>query len=126
MSIAADTALNVADRLDEMARLMPQAIAIAEPTRRFESGRRVYRTVTFEALAQDVDAIARGLVASGVTPGMRLALLVPPGIDFITLVFALLKSGAVQILIDPGMGGKSLLRSLRRYNTMVVITAAIG
>jgi acyl-CoA synthetase (AMP-forming)/AMP-acid ligase II len=112
MSIAADCSLNVADRLDEMARLIPQSIAIAEPTRRVKNGRRLYRTVTFEKLASDVESIACGLVANGVTPGMRLALLVPPGIDFITLVFALLKSGAVQILIDPGMGGKNLLRSV--------------
>ncbi len=95
-----------------MARLMPQAIAIAEPTRHIQNGNRVYRTKTFDDLASDVEAIARGLVAFGVKPGTRLALLVPPSIEFITLVFALLKSGAVQILIDPGMGRKNLLRSL--------------
>jgi acyl-CoA synthetase (AMP-forming)/AMP-acid ligase II len=38
--------------------------------------------------------------------------LVPPSIDFITLVFALLRSGAVQILIDPGMGKRNVLRCL--------------
>ena len=104
--------VNVADRLDEMARLMPQTIAIAEPTRRVADGRRVYRTITFRELADDVDRIARGLVTRGVQPGMRLALLVPPSIDFIAMVFALLKSGAVQILIDPGMGKRNLLRCL--------------
>lgn len=106
------SSLNVADRLDEFARLIPQAMAIAEPTRCFAGGRRVYRTLTFRELADDVDRIARGLVAYGVRRGMRLALLVPPSIDFITLVFALLKSGAVQILIDPGMGKRNLLDCL--------------
>ncbi len=48
----------------------------------------------------------------GVRQGTRLALLVPPGIDFVTLVFALFKVGAVTILIDPGMGRMSLLRCL--------------
>jgi acyl-CoA synthetase (AMP-forming)/AMP-acid ligase II len=43
---------------------------------------------------------------------MRLGLLVPPSIDFITIVFALLKCGAVQLLIDPGMGVRNALRSL--------------
>ena len=38
----------------------------------------------------------------GVTPGARLALLVRPSLDFISLVFALFKSCAVSILIDPG------------------------
>jgi acyl-CoA synthetase (AMP-forming)/AMP-acid ligase II len=106
------TSLNVADRLDEIARLMPQATAIAEPTRRMVGGQRVYRTVTFRELAEDVDRIARGLFAYGAKRGTRLALLVPPSIDFITLVFALLKSGAVQILIDPGMGKRNLLHCL--------------
>ena len=35
-----------------------------------------------------------------------------PGIDFVSLVFALLKVGAVQVLIDPGMGKRQVLRSL--------------
>jgi acyl-CoA synthetase (AMP-forming)/AMP-acid ligase II len=104
--------VNVANRLDEMARLMPQAVAIAEPTRRIVADRRVYRTVTFRQLVDDVHTISNGLVALGARPGMRLALLVPPSIDFIALVFALLKSGAVQILIDPGMGKRNLLRCL--------------
>jgi acyl-CoA synthetase (AMP-forming)/AMP-acid ligase II len=104
--------LNVADRLDEIASAMPHATAIAEPTRRFHGGRRVYRTITFRELADDVDRIARGLAAYGAKRGTRLALLVPPSIDFITLVFALLKSGVVQILIDPGMGKRNLIRCL--------------
>ncbi|MEX2141668.1 MAG: fatty acid CoA ligase family protein [Pirellulales bacterium] len=104
--------LNVADRLDDVAKIMPQAIAIAEPRRRVAGGRRLYRTVSFRELADDVDRIARGLVSRGMNPGMRLALLVPPSIDFITLVFALLKSGAVQILIDPGIGKRNLVRCL--------------
>jgi acyl-CoA synthetase (AMP-forming)/AMP-acid ligase II len=104
--------LNVADRLDEFARTMPQATAIAEPTRRVRNGQRVYRTITFADLARDVSDIATGISAWGVPPGTRLALLAPPGINFITLVFALLKSGMVQILIDPGMGRRNLLGCL--------------
>jgi acyl-CoA synthetase (AMP-forming)/AMP-acid ligase II len=48
----------------------------------------------------------------GVRPGTRLALLVPPSIDFITLVFALFKTGAISILIDPGMGRRNMIRCL--------------
>jgi len=48
----------------------------------------------------------------GVVPGMRLALLVRPGIDFISLVFGLFKAGAVAILIDPGMGRRNLIQCL--------------
>jgi len=63
-------------------------------------------------LDQDSDRIARGLRELGVEPGVRLALLVRPGIDFISLVFGLFKAGAVAILIDPGMGRKNVVRCL--------------
>ena len=41
-----------------------------------------------------------------------MALLVRPGIDFIALVFGLLKAGSVAVLIDPGMGRRNLVRYL--------------
>lgn len=44
--------------------------------------------------------------------GIRVALMVPPGIDFVAHVFALYKIGAVSILIDPGMGRKNLIGCL--------------
>jgi acyl-CoA synthetase (AMP-forming)/AMP-acid ligase II len=39
---------------------------------------------------------------------MRTALMVPPGLDFFTLTFALFKAGAVPVLIDPGIGVRDL------------------
>jgi acyl-CoA synthetase (AMP-forming)/AMP-acid ligase II len=48
----------------------------------------------------------------GAKPGTRLALFVPPSIDFVSLVFAMLKAGLVPILIDPRMGGRRLLDCL--------------
>ncbi|HEX4147333.1 MAG TPA: AMP-binding protein, partial [Pirellulales bacterium] len=101
---------NVAARLAEMAERMPEAVAIAEPGRRGK--RRTYRTVSFRELDRDSDVLARGLRELGITPGTRIALLVRPGIDFIALVFALFKVGAVAILIDPGMGRRRLVSSL--------------
>ena len=57
MTQRATSSLNVTDRLDQIARVMPQAVAIAEPTRRVASGVRAYRTVTFRQLADDVERI---------------------------------------------------------------------
>ncbi len=107
--------LNVADRLAESARRWPDVVAVAEPTRyERRNGRRqrCYVQASFSELDADVDRIARGLVALGVEPGARMALLVRPGIDFIALTFALLRCGAVTVLIDPGMGRKNLIRCL--------------
>ena len=104
--------LNVAARLSKMAQAMPDAIAIVEPLGYDNQHKRQYRHFTFSQLARDSDSIAQGLRRMGVVPGTRLALLVRPGIDFVSLVFALLRAGAVSILIDPGMGRKNLIQCL--------------
>lgn len=104
--------LNVAARLTAMAQTMPDAVAVAEPLGYDGFGRRRYRRVSFRELDDDSSRIAFGLHEMGIESGHRLALLVRPGIDFISLVFALLKAGVVAILIDPGMGRRNLLRCL--------------
>lgn len=91
---------------------MPDAWGVIIPQGRDAAGRRIYDRHTFRELDQDSDVLAAGLREMGVTPGTRLALLVRPGFDFISLVFALFKSGAVQILIDPGIGRRNLIRCL--------------
>jgi olefin beta-lactone synthetase len=118
--------VNVAIRLAEFARATPHAIAVAEAIRKpsvanhDSSGPATnvfscpsgYSSFSFEQLHADSAAIAAGLSDIGVEPGMRIALLVRPGIDFVSLVFALLRLGAVQVLIDPGMGLRNVIRSL--------------
>ena len=104
--------VNVADRLTKMARKYPDAIAVAAPGRGDVAGRNSYRTCTFAQLERDATALARGLVELGVRPGTRLVLLVRPGSEFVRLVFALLRSGATTVLIDPGMGRKHLINCL--------------
>lgn len=104
---------NVAARLKTVASLMPSAIAIAEPAGPVQAdGTRSYRATTFDVLDRRSDEIARGLVAWGIRPGMRLVMLVPFSGQFIELVFALLKAGVVVVLIDPGMGKQHLVRCL--------------
>ena len=104
------SATNVGTLLTESAKKIPGDIAVAVSQPR--SGHREYDKISFEDLDQETDVIAAGLLAAGAKKGMRLALLVRPGIDFIKLVFALFKSGVVTILIDPGMGRKNMIQCL--------------
>jgi acyl-CoA synthetase (AMP-forming)/AMP-acid ligase II len=105
--------MNVALRLAAMARRMPFAPAVIEQS--CQRGRpAAYRQYSFRELETESDRIARGLRDWGVTPGTRLALFVPAGFDFVSIVFGLFKAGAVAVLIDPGMGRKNLLGCLRR------------
>jgi acyl-CoA synthetase (AMP-forming)/AMP-acid ligase II len=85
---------------------MPEALAIV-----CGRGRRA-KLCTFGELDADATALARGLIDLGVKPSMRLALLVPPGVEFVKLVFALLRSGAVTVLVDPGMGRRRVVDCL--------------
>lgn len=108
---------NVAFRLASVAELHPNQIAIATPLGNPGQGtRREYRTTSFGELEDRSNRIAAGFQAMGIGPGKRIALLVRFGEDFICLVFALLKTGATLILIDPGMGRKNLLQCLSEAN----------
>ncbi len=98
---------NVADRLAVAAAVQPDAVAIAVAGKR--GG---FKTITYAELDADATTLAQGLVAIGVRPGMRMALLVRPGIEFVTLVFALLRSGATMVLVDAGLGRKNIVRCL--------------
>jgi olefin beta-lactone synthetase len=109
---AENFAVNIADRVSEMARQRPEAAAVVEPLGYDRVGRRQYRSITFGQLDRQSDDIAEGLCRRGVAPAMRIALLVRPGIDFITLVIALFKARAVVVLIDPGMGKGNLIQCL--------------
>ena len=104
--------VNVGLRLSETARQNPDGMAIAMPRGRDAAGKRMYQTLTFRQLDDDSNLLADGLAAMGVRPGTRLVLMVPPSIDFISLVFAMFKAGVVTVLIDPGMGRRNLVRCL--------------
>lgn len=95
------------------ARRFPDALAVAEPLGRDSHGKRQYRCWSFAELDRDSDLLADGLMELGARPGARVALLVRPGIDFISLTFAMFKAGLVVVLIDPGMGRKSMVRCLQ-------------
>jgi len=118
---------NVASRLAVVAGQFPSEIAMAMATDVYRPGaQREYRTTTFAELEITTSSIAAGLQQMGIEPGMRIVMLVKFGPDFISLVFALLKVGAVVVLIDPGMGRKNLVKCLQESNPdgFVAIPAA--
>ncbi len=84
------------------------ALAESEPDRVALHSARLGTHRTFAQLHRESDAAAHGLTALGVGPGTRVALMVPPSLEFFALTFALLKAAAVPVLIDPGMGVRRL------------------
>jgi acyl-CoA synthetase (AMP-forming)/AMP-acid ligase II/pimeloyl-ACP methyl ester carboxylesterase len=79
------------------------------------------RRVSWAALAARTDQLARGLAASGVRPGDRVALLVPPGADLTAVLYACLRLGAVVVVADAGLGVQGLTRAVRAAEPTVVI-----
>ncbi len=99
---------NIARFLPAMARTRPYAMAIACPAGRGRSGKARYEHATFQQLDHDSDVLARGLERAGIGRGVRTALMVTPSLEFFALTFAIFKAGAVPVLVDPGIGIKSL------------------
>jgi len=67
------------------------------------------------------DAYARGLEEYGFSAGERVVLLIEPGFAFYGLFFALLKLGAVPVLIDPRMPSDALRRSIKKTDPKAFI-----
>ena len=99
--------VNVASHLAMMATSSPDRVAVCAPHAR---GR---KSLTFRELHEESDALAHGLGHLGIGAQSRVALMVPPTLEFFTLAFALFKLAAVPVMIDPGMGVKNVGTCLR-------------
>lgn len=71
------------------------------------------RSLSWAQLGSRVDDLARGLASIGVKSGDRVNLLVPPGIELTSLIYACLRLGAVIVVADAGLGTKGLGRAIR-------------
>ncbi len=101
--------VNVASHLARMATEFPDRPAVHVPIGSVNPhGDTPHRTLTYQQLNADADAVAHGMAALGIRRGTRVALMVPPGVDFFAITFALFKLAAVPVMIDPGMGVKNL------------------
>lgn len=101
---------NVAQPMVETAARVPFRTAIVFPAGRDPSGRAKTVQLTFQQLNEECDRYAHGLAAYGIGRGARTLVMVRPGVEFVALAFALLKIGAVPVLIDPGMGRQAFIQ----------------
>ena len=84
------------------------------------------RTVSWALLHRRTIEIAAGLVAQGVRPGDRVALLVPPGADLTAVLYACLRIGAVIVVADAGLGLAGLHRAIRSADPRYVVAVGRG
>ncbi|MCA1784593.1 MAG: AMP-binding protein, partial [Desulfobacteraceae bacterium] len=101
---------NIASSLQKTAGSFPYKRAVVYPAGRDKNNRVLYSQLTFRQLDQLSDRLAFGLSGIGIVRGMRTILMVPPGMDFFIIIFAMFKLGAVPVVVDPGMGINRMLQ----------------
>jgi olefin beta-lactone synthetase len=67
---------------------------------------------TFRDLERTADRLAHAFRRIGIGKGVRTILMVRPSFELFAITFALLRTGAVPVMIDPGMGRQRLVDNL--------------
>ena len=103
-----NTGVNLTDFIRQKAEATPHKRAVVVPAGRDCQGRVSYTGLTFSQLEEETNRFARGFNRAGIRRGTRTVVMIRPGIEFFIAFFALCKVGATLIMIDPGIGLKSL------------------
>ncbi len=70
------------------------------------------REISFGQLRVEVDHLAAGMQSYGITSGVRVAVMITPGIDLARVVYACWRLGAVLVLVDSGLGRQGMQDAL--------------
>lgn len=115
---------NIASTLQQMAERYPFKRALVYPYKYDRHGRPAYLHFTYEQLNQECDRYAYGLKKAGIERQTKVLMMVPPSVEFVALIFALFRIGAIPILIDPGMGLRKMIHCIREVEASVLIGIA--
>ncbi len=97
--------------LAEFAKNSPLEGAVIEPLILGDSVR--YGHTSYEDLITRIYQYQRGFSKLGMKSGDKVLMLVPPGVSFLTLSYAVMANGAVPVFMDPGMGREKLFRCIK-------------
>lgn len=112
--------MNISHRISEMAQKFPNKKSVVFSKAR--GGTYDYPFYTFAEFESRSNQLAHLFTEKGIRPGMRTLLFVKPCLDFSVITFALFKIGAVPVLIDPGMGLKNLLNSVKQVKPEALVS----
>src|SRR5688572_14046831 len=111
---------HVALRLSEIAKLTPDKPALIVPA---NTKQPIY---TFRELDEASHLLARGLESCGICRGIRVALMASPSVNFFALAFALVKVGAVVVMVDPAIGLRNVTECLAQCAPEVYVGTPIS
>ncbi|MDR2200667.1 MAG: AMP-binding protein [Puniceicoccales bacterium] len=100
---------NLTQSIKRYAKAMPTMDAIIEMKKTSRGQAVIHRRLSFEQLDRGIDQYAAKFSKEGIEPGSRVLMLLQPGSKMICAFFALIRIGAIPIIIDSGVGRKELV-----------------
>lgn len=113
---------NIAVFLDEAEVKYPFKRAIVVPDGYDKNGHVLYSHLTFKQLNHEVNRAANALSQTGISRGTRTIVMVTMGYDCFVIFFALLKIGAIPVVVDPGMGLDRMVECFQSTNPKAMIS----
>ncbi|MBK6579753.1 MAG: alpha/beta fold hydrolase [Sandaracinaceae bacterium] len=110
-AIEADSLVSIGRTLAEQRREMPDATFFLWEGRAF----------SYADADRRVDNVVRGLIACGVRPGERVAVLMDGRPSYLSVVTALSRLGAVSVLLSPDERRVSVARAIERASAQYVV-----
>lgn len=104
--------MDLAERLMQIVARKPDSLVVAHMRGIGSDGKGRYETMTYAGIDRESNRIAHGLEKAGITRGMLTVLMVTPGLNFFAILSAILKIGAIPVLVDPGMGVRNLKKCI--------------
>lgn len=108
-----------------LAELLTRA-RVEEPHQTALSEAATGRSVTWLELDELASGVARGLYAAGLVAGVRVALLVSPGVEAVAAYLGTLRAGMVAVPVDPAAPVGELVRVLADSGARLVVCDSAG
>ncbi|MGY2010327.1 amino acid adenylation domain-containing protein [Nocardia gipuzkoensis] len=108
----AEPPITLATLLTATARRLPEAVAV----------RCLGADTTYRELDERSNALARALIEHGAGPETVVAIALPRGLDAITAVWAVAKTGAAYVPIDPSYPGERIAHMIGDSGAMLGLT----
>ena len=112
---------NISEIFFETMKSRPDTVALRIPASWTDTAVTRYESATYKEMGQRIAAYQGGLEKAGFRRGDRILIMLQPGIDFYCLFYALMASGMVPVLIDPGMGLRRFMTGIKDSRATAVI-----
>ncbi|MDR0418261.1 MAG: AMP-binding protein [Puniceicoccales bacterium] len=101
---------NLTKSIKQYAATIPTVDAIVEMKRIRGKRAVIRRCLSYEELDLRIDQYVAKFLQKGVRKGARVLMLLSPSVEMVCTFFALIRMGAIPILIDSGMGFRAFIR----------------